>query len=78
MRQLFIGFVLGAAVNSIVWAGAGNTVFQPNARSRPDQLWDQDRGSAVREYLHQRQADIIREHTQDDLKRENQLKRPPC
>lgn len=53
MRIILLEFVLGLLVSSSVWAG-GSQMFSPaTSGSRPDRLWEQDRGAALREYQQQ-------------------------
>ncbi len=81
MRHLILGFVMGYIVSGAGWT-AGPTLMpsgQPTPSSRPDRLWEQDRGASVREYLQQRQQERAHEQREHELKQEvERLKQQPC
>ena len=79
MRNILVGFVLGLVVGGSVWAG-GSQMFGPAAPdSRPDRLWEQDRGAALREYQQQLQQEAVHERQLYELRREvESLKHKPC
>jgi hypothetical protein len=70
MRKLVLGFVLGVSVSGIVWAGGGQTPMQSQLNARPDQAWEQDRGTSGRGYLQQRQQEMYQELKLNRLRRE--------
>jgi hypothetical protein len=59
MKNLAAGFVLGVVLSGTLWAFASNSSMPSTPGTRPDQLWQQDRGAAVQRYLEQRQHDIL-------------------
>lgn len=79
MRNILFGFVLGLLVGGSVWAG-GSQLFGPAAPgSRPDRLWEQDRGAALREYQQQLQQKAVHERQLHELGQEvESLKHKPC
>jgi hypothetical protein len=81
MRNLILGFLAGLVVSGAVWA-AGPTLMpfgQSAPSSRPDRLWQQDRGASVQEYLQQREQASVHEQQEHDLKQEvERLKHQPC
>jgi hypothetical protein len=79
MRNILVGFVLGLLVGGSVWAG-GSQMFGPAAPgSRPDRLWEQDRGAALREYQQQLQQEAVHERQLHELGREvERLNHTPC
>ena len=80
MRNIIVGFLLGLVVGGSVWAGGGSQMFgAPAPRSQPDRLWDQDRGTALREYQRQLQQESVHEQQLNELKREvESQKHKPC
>ena len=79
MRNILVGFVLGLLVGGSVWAG-GTQMLSPVAPgTRPDRLWEQDRGAALREYQQQLQQKAVPERQLPELGREvERLNRTPC
>ena len=79
MRNILVGFVLGFLVGGSVWAG-GSQMFGPAAPgARPDRLWEQDRGAALREYQQQLQQEAMPEQQLHELGREvERLNHTPC
>ena len=80
MRNILFGFVLGLLAGGSVWAGSGSQMFgQPAPGSRPERLWEQDRGTAIREYQQQLQQEGVHGQQLNELKGEvESLKRKPC
>lgn len=77
MRQWLSGFFFGVVISGTAWVGA-TTLYQapsPSQHSRPDQLWEQDRGAAIKQYHQQRQHDILQEQ---QLRTLQELKHQPC
>jgi hypothetical protein len=81
MRNFVAGFIAGLVLCGVVWA-SGPTVFPPvppPPGSRPDQRWQQDRGSSVTEYLQRRQQEGLHEQRESQLQQEiERLKHQPC
>ena len=69
MRNLMLGFVLGLLVSGIAWANSASTGMQQPHLSRPDRLWELDRGASGREYLQQRQQEMDYELKLKQLRR---------
>ncbi|MBA2252465.1 MAG: hypothetical protein H0W13_07140, partial [Nitrospirales bacterium] len=61
MWNVLVGFVGGVLISGAVWAGASTIYPSPSPNSRPDQLWEHDRGAAIKQYQQQRQQDILQE-----------------
>ena len=78
MKNLALGFVLGVFLSETVWAVASSpSMPSPLAqRTRPDQLWQQDRGAAIQRYQEQRQHDILLEHQFRKEQGDETLRRP--
>ena len=78
MRNVFLGFLCGIFLSGTVWAGASTIYPSPAPQSRPDQLWEHDRGAAITQYQQQRQQEILQEQQLRSLQREAELKHRPC
>ena len=80
MRNILFGSVLGLLAGGSVWAGGGSQMFgQPAPGSRPDRLWEQDRGAAIREYQQHLQQERVHDQQLNELKREvESLRNKPC
>ncbi len=79
MRNMLIGFVVGLLVGATVWAAGPLSPQDPGIRSRPDRLWEQDRGSSLKEWMQQREQDTLFQQQRHNLMEEvDRLKRRPC
>ncbi len=78
MRNLLLGFIGGIFLSGAAWVNA-STIHQASPQqSRPDQLWEQDRGAAIKQYQQQRQHDILQEQQLRNLQHEEELRHRPC
>ena len=78
MRNVLVGFVCGVLISGAVWAGASTIYPSPSPNSRPDQLWEHDRGAAIKQYQQQRQQEILQEQELRHFQREGELRHRPC
>ena len=80
MRNAIIGFLVGLSLSASVWAGSSSTGVQSRPQaSRPDQLWEQDRGAAIKQYDEERQQQSRYEQDLKQLQREmEQRNHRPC
>ena len=75
----FVGFLCGVLMSgAAVWAGTSTIYPSLSPNSRPDQLWEHDRGAAIKQYQQQRQQDILQEQQLRNLQREGELRHRPC
>lgn len=70
MRNILFGFVLGLLMGGSVWTGSSQMFGPAVPGSRPDRLWEQDRGAALREYQQQLQQKTVHERQLHELGRE--------
>ena len=80
MRNAIVGFLVGLSLSASVWAGTSSTGVQsyPHA-SRPDQLWELDRGAAIKQYQQERQQQSRYEQDLNQLRRDaEERNHRPC
>ena len=79
MRNVIAGFIAGLLVGAAV-TGAGPPISgDPGSRSRPDRLWEQDRGSTPREWMQRHEQERSLQQQQHNLTEEiDRLKHEPC
>lgn len=78
MWNVLLGIICGVGMSGALWAGASTIYPSPSPSSRPDQLWEHDRGAAITQYQQQRQQEILQEQQVRNLQREAELKHRPC
>ena len=76
MKSLILGFGLGISLSGTLWAIASSPSLPPAHGTRPDQLWQQDRGAAIQRYQEQRQHDMLLEHQFRKEQGDGALRRP--
>jgi len=80
MRDALVGFLVGLSLSASVWAGSSSTGVQSRPQaSRPDQLWELDRGGAIKQYQQERQQQSRYEQDLNQFRREmEQRDHRPC
>lgn len=76
MKSLIVGFGLGLSFSGTLWAIASGPSLPSGQGTRPDQLWQQDRGAAIQRYQEQRQHDLLLEHQFRKEQGDGPLRRP--
>lgn len=79
MRNVIAGFIGGLLVGAAVSAAGPPTSVDPSVHSRPDRLWEQDRGSSLKEWMQHQEQERLFQQQQHNLTEEiDRLKHKPC
>ncbi len=79
MRNTILGFIAGLFLGVTVSAAGPPLSVDPGVRSRPDRLWEQDRGSNIKEWMqHQEQQRMFHQQQHNLTQEIDRLKQKPC